>query len=588
VSGGTLSVGGGGTSGSITGAASVASGATLAFNRSNDSTYAGNLSGTGAVTKTGAGTLTMTGESQGFTGTVTVNGGTILLDQNADLNATSVVVNGGASFVFGENGDVNFPNTTVVTINGGTFDLKQGEVFGGVVLHSGTFSMSSSTRTGVSPTAQPANGYILESGTVTTNFSGPANGGLLAGTTFTDKTTAGTVVIGPGVTFGEANTINIKEGVLEMTTASVPTTASATVTTVTVGDASTTGTLRVTDAGAGSSARTWAIGSGGGVFDIVHPAGSVTLAADLSGSGTLTKTGAGTLVIASPATFNGPAVVNGGTLAVSGSLASASGITVNATGTFEARSSQTVKGITVNTGGVARVASGGAAKVLTVGDGTATYVDAAGSHLNLAGGKLDLTTNGLIADYAAGSDATAFAAIRSKIISGYNASSPGAQDGNWLGATGITSSTAAADANAKGVGYALASDVLGAGGGSFMGSTADGSAVLARYTLLGDATLNGVVDFNDLVQLAQNYNVVDGSRTWFTGDFTYDGKTDFNDLVKLAQNYNTALPTEPIPGVPADFGADLAAAFASVPEPGSVALLGLAAFGLLPRRRGHN
>jgi hypothetical protein len=55
--------------------------------------------------------------------------------------------------------------------------------------------------------------------------------------------------------------------------------------------------------------------------------------------------------------------------------------------------------------------------------------------------------------------------------------------------------------------------------------------------------------------------------------------------VKLAQNYNTALPTDPIPGAPANFSADLAAAFASVPEPGALSVLALSAFGLAGRRR---
>jgi hypothetical protein len=46
----------------------------------------------------------------------------------------------------------------------------------------------------------------------------------------------------------------------------------------------------------------------------------------------------------------------------------------------------------------------------------------------------------------------------------------------------------------------------------------------------------------------------------------------------MAQNYNTALPSAPIPGAPADFQADLARAFASVPEPST---LGVLALGLL-------
>jgi hypothetical protein len=118
-----------------------------------------------------------------------------------------------------------------------------------------------------------------------------------------------------------------------------------------------------------------------------------------------------------------------------------------------------------------------------------------------------------------------------------------------------------------------------------MGAAADPDAVLARYTLLGDANLDGLVNFVDLVQLAQNYNVVDGARTWFLGDFTYDGNTNFADLVKLAQNYNTSLPTEPIPGASAAFNTDLAAAFASVPEPGTLSLLVSFACGLTAQRR---
>src|SRR5207248_9116458 len=121
--------------------------------------------------------------------------------------------------------------------------------------------------------------------------------------------------------------------------------------------------------------------------------------------------------------------------------------------------------------------------------------------------------------------------------------------------------------------YALASEVRPFSNGStdtFLGTTVDKTTVVARYTLAGDATLDGIVDFNDLVKLAQNYNTTVSSFTeswWNKGDFTYDGITDFNDLVKLAQNYNSALPSDPVPGASAAFEADRAKAFASVPEP---------------------
>ena len=66
---------------------------------------------------------------------------------------------------------------------------------------------------------------------------------------------------------------------------------------------------------------------------------------------------------------------------------------------------------------------------------------------------------------------------------------------------------------------------------------------------------------------------------------TYDDVVDFNDLAKLAQNYNAAPPGAAIPGATVSFEADLATAFASVPEPGSVTALTLLAMGRLVKRR---
>jgi hypothetical protein len=131
--------------------------------------------------------------------------------------------------------------------------------------------------------------------------------------------------------------------------------------------------------------------------------------------------------------------------------------------------------------------------------------------------------------------------------------------------------------------------VLGSGGASnrvrYATPTYDATGVTLHVgeRLLGDATLDGVSDFSDLVKLAQNYNaLVTGGDPWLSGDFTGDGAVDFNDLVKLAQNYNTAVPSAAIPGASAGFEADLAAAFASVPEP---SLLGAMGVSLLMRRQ---
>jgi len=98
---------------------------------------------------------------------------------------------------------------------------------------------------------------------------------------------------------------------------------------------------------------------------------------------------------------------------------------------------------------------------------------------------------------------------------------------------------------------------------------------------LGDANLDGTVDFNDLVKLAQSYNT--SGKTWFSGDFTYDGSVDFNDLVVLAQHYGQPVPSDVALGSTA-FNADLARAFASVPEPGVVGLVGVFSVSLALKR----
>ena len=97
----------------------------------------------------------------------------------------------------------------------------------------------------------------------------------------------------------------------------------------------------------------------------------------------------------------------------------------------------------------------------------------------------------------------------------------------------------------------------------------------------GDANLDGAVNFVDLLALAKNYNKE--GKTWFEGDFDYTGNVNFNDLLALAKNYNKPVPSSPEFG--AEFSADLASAFAAVPEPGTLGVVGMGLMGLLGRRR---
>ena len=87
VSGGTLQIGNGGTSGSITSDVYLSGSGELAFNRSNSVWYGGAITddrsgGTGLV-KSGPGMLTLTDCSNySFAGATTISGGTLRLNDS--------------------------------------------------------------------------------------------------------------------------------------------------------------------------------------------------------------------------------------------------------------------------------------------------------------------------------------------------------------------------------------------------------------------------------------------------------------------------------------------------------------------------
>jgi hypothetical protein len=190
--------------------------------------------------------------------------------------------------------------------------------------------------------------------------------------------------------------------------------------------------------------------------------------------------------------------------------------------------------------------------------------------------KLDIGTSGFVLDYTGASPKLTLA-NQIKF----------ARTAGWSG-NGIASTSAAADPT-RAIGIGEASSLLGlsdAATAPFLGQSADATSLLVRLTLLGDATLDGAVDFLDLARLAQSYNTQPGPGSWSQGDFNYDGLVDFNDLAALAQNYNTG-PAAAAGTFPADFQAAWAQAQSQVPEPSTfcLAIAACTAMTLHRRRR---
>jgi fibronectin-binding autotransporter adhesin len=192
---GTLSVGNGGTSGSLAGGIVLSNNA-LVFNRSDESTYGGNITGNGSLTKLGAGALTLTGSST-FTGQTTVSSGTLVLGSGNALGPdAAVVVASGATL----------EATTPIRIG---YITSQGTVVGGDNL-SATLTVTESGDIGGIANGTDVQGTFaagivkLSSGTSTVN---QAN-------TYTGRTwvRAGTLATGLADAFAAASNLTVDAG----------------------------------------------------------------------------------------------------------------------------------------------------------------------------------------------------------------------------------------------------------------------------------------------------------------------------------------------------------------------------------------
>ncbi|WP_281413583.1 autotransporter domain-containing protein [Microvirga antarctica] len=262
----------------------IVNNANLAFDQAVDATRTGDISGSGSLTKAGAGILTQRGATT-YSGSTTVNGGVLLL--TSPLTASSgIVLNGGALGATG----------------GGKLTLNQPVTLGSV----------------------DGSGFYATPGT-NLAVRGIVGGGRL--------TKSG----GGDVTLGGANTftgLSIAGGVLRFTSPN------------NLGDA--TGDILINGGSLGTTSRAATnmavnrtlllLGNGG--VDV--PQGSLDWSGPIAGSGTFVKTGAGELVLSGNNIHAGGTSVLGGVLTVAADSAlgrvntplAIDGAAVRATGAF--------------------------------------------------------------------------------------------------------------------------------------------------------------------------------------------------------------------------------------------------------------
>ena len=185
ITAGTLQLGNGGTAGSIVG--DVTNNATLLVNRSDDSTLAGDIGGSGNLQKLGAGTLTLSGTNSYGGGTALLKG-RIDVGSNSALGTGALAMSDGTTLGFAADG-LTIANPVLLT---GTFDpivdtgafteTLSGAITGGGILTkngSGTLIVSgANTYTGPTNVAQ---GTLR--GGVANTFSGASAHSVAAGAT---------------------------------------------------------------------------------------------------------------------------------------------------------------------------------------------------------------------------------------------------------------------------------------------------------------------------------------------------------------------------------------------------------------------
>ncbi len=263
---GNLSTGGA-TGGNITLNAN-----TLTVNEAGTTTYSGAISGTGGLIKQGAGALTLSGANT-YSGQTRINAGTLAA---------------GANNVFGD--------STSVVVNGGVLSLAtRSDTVAGVQLLSGSITGTSGVLTSTSD-------YDLQSGTVTAT---------LAGTVALNKSTGGTVLLSGANTYSGAT--NINAGTLRLGAAARIADTSAT----TVAGGATFDLNNFAET-VGSIAGAGTITLGSGTLTAGGNGTSTTYSGAISGTGGLTKAGAGVMTLSGANTYTGVTTVNGGTLRASG------------------------------------------------------------------------------------------------------------------------------------------------------------------------------------------------------------------------------------------------------------------------------
>ena len=372
----SLNIGGSETIGSLAGGGSTGGNVSIAASRTltvglngTATTYGGAISGAGNFAKQGAGTLTLTGTNT-YTGNTDVLGGTLrLAGGNAipdgstvtisapgavDLNGSAETISnlsGNGAIALGAgtltlrgsgtfsgsisgSGSVTKTDAFLVTLNGNNTYTGTTTITAGAVAISGGFALPDESAV-VLPNASGTSLIVSDSETVG-SLAGVGNVTISSGMTLrvgADQTTTtyGGVISGNALVKIGAGTLTLTGGntftgslTIEAGALSVPAVFAngplGNGSLINFGGNGTPGRLIFTGTGSALTNRTISLANDG-IIDITAAAATLTLSGQVTGGGSLSKVGPGTLVLSGSNNFAGRVLIQGGVLRTSGGTA---------------------------------------------------------------------------------------------------------------------------------------------------------------------------------------------------------------------------------------------------------------------------
>jgi autotransporter-associated beta strand protein len=361
-------------------------------------TLQGNITGSGALTKQGPGTLILSGNNN-YAGPTTIAAGTLQINALTAISMTGSIVDNGL-LVFNQSGTATFSG--MISGSGGLTMQGPGTlILSGMNTYMGATTISAGTLQINGANSLPVGTALTDNGILNFNIPGSFTfNGLISGTGSINQISNGTLFLSNGGNSYSGGTSVTSNGTIQWTSDGQLGSGLFTFNNGTLDIPA--GTLAVT------SSRPFYL-RGAGIISVDDPSGVVTLQGNIYGPSTLTAQGPGRLLLsgnngfAGPLTISGPTTVqanspnaipttanvidngalifsNSGTAILSGNIIGAGTLGVQGPGTVVLNGTDTYAGATSVTAGILIVNGSVTSPITVTGsgilEGTGTVVNA--------------------------------------------------------------------------------------------------------------------------------------------------------------------------------------------------------------------